>query len=193
MSKKELVIFAIVFLSVVGVYTGLAFWARFERDRDENKQLELYRQSFLQIVNETDHDTNVTMYSHEGGTVSVERYHIPPHHLVRFKEDIEVGELGVYFRSHPVDSALLVFDDTISFWQTPTHADMFNKHCLYREFDSWEHTRMTIREERQNPKNYRIGLYRYGLQYVISDRDYESAMGIKRYNGLIINENRLNK
>jgi len=190
--KKELIIMAILFLAVVGVYVGLAFWARYERDMDEKKQLELYHQSFLQIVNDTDHDANVAIYSHEGEQVLVERYHVPPHHLVRFKEDIEDSELDFYFRSHPVDSALLVFDDTISFWQTPTRADMFNKHYLYREYEGWERTRLTIREEKQNPKNYRIGLYRYGRQYVISDRDYESAMGIKRYNGLIINENKSN-
>ena len=186
LKKKEIIVVILILLGIVGVYAGIALLGIHEREKDEKRQKELDGQSFLQIVNNTDHDVNVAVYYHEGGKALVERYHLSPHHLVRYKEDIESGELGIFFRHHPIDSALLVFDDTINYWQVPSRADMFNKHYLYREYDGWKSTQITIREASRK----RIGLYRYGRQYVIGERDYEAALGIKRYNGTIIRENK---
>ena len=87
-----------------------------------------------------------------------------------------------------MDSVLFVYDDTLSYWQIPAldKASIADKHSFY-ERRYWKPTSIVVREEQHRP-GYRPRMTRDGKEFVLTDKDYERATGIKRYKGQIFHE-----
>jgi len=191
--KKDTKLLLIVTLAVIAVYAIYIFlWVPYvsHKEEEEDAAIEEYwsDKCFIRVVNNTDHMVSITLYGHENGQVVTKDCLIPAQEQVMLREDM-VWDICIDFPPQEmVDSALMVFDDTLYLWQIPAmdRASIADRHSLYDRTD-WDHTSIVVREE-QNRPSYRPRLYRYGKEFVLTDRDYERALGIMRYRGQIFHE-----
>lgn len=191
--KKDTKLLLIIALSVFAAYALYIFLLvpyLGKKETEEDAAIEEYwsDKCFIRIVNKTDHKVSITLYGHENGQVVTKDCQIPAHEQVMLREDMVRDDCVEFPPREMADSALMVFDDTLYFWQIPAldKASIADCHSLYKPFD-WDHVSIVVREEQMRP-SYRPRLYRYGKEFVLTDRDYERAMGIKRYRGQIFHE-----
>lgn len=191
--KKDTKQLLVITLAVVAIYVFYIFLGApylGKKETEEDTAIEEYwsDKCFIRIVNKTDHKVLITLYGHENGQVVIKDCQIPAHEQVMLREDMVRDDCIKFPPEKMVDSALMVFDDTLYFWQIPAldKASIADRHSLYESSD-WHHASIVVREE-QNRPSYRPRLYRYGKEFVLTDRDYERALGIKRYRGQIFHE-----
>lgn len=191
--KKDTKLLLIVALAVIAVYALYIFlWIPYldNKEKEEDAAIKEYwsDKCYIQIVNKTDHKASITLYGHENGQVMTVECQILAHGQVMLREDMVFDDIREFPPKEMADSALMVFDDTLYYWQIPAldKASIADRHSLYERFD-WESTSVVVREEQSRP-SYRPRLYRYGKEFVLTDRDYERALGIKRYRGQIFHE-----
>lgn len=191
--KKDTKLLLFVALAVIAVYAIYIFITVpyvDKKEKEEDAAIKEYwsDKCYIQIVNKTDHKVSITLYGHENGRVMTMDYQIPAHGQVMLREDMVYDDIREFPPKEMVDSALMVFDDTLCLWQIPAldKASIADHHSLYERFD-WENTSIVVREEQTRP-SHRPRLYRYGKEFVLTDLDYERAMGIKRYRGQIFHE-----
>lgn len=191
--KKDTKLLLIIALSVFAAYALYIFLLvpyLGKKETEEDAAIEEYwsDKCFIRIVNKTDHKVSITLYGHESGQVVTMDCQIPAHEQVMLREDMIRDDIMEFPPREMADSALMVFDDTLCLWQIPAldKASIADRHSLYDRTD-WDHASIVVREEQMRP-SYRPRLYRYGKEFVLTDRDYERAMGIKRYRGQIFHE-----
>ena len=191
--KKDTKLMLVIALAVVAVYAFYIFlWipCSYKKEKEEDRAINEYwsDKCYIQIVNKTDHKISITLYGHENGLVVTMDCQIPSYGQVLLREDMVYDNCMEFPPKEMADSALMVFDDTLYYWQIPAldKASIADCHSLYKPFD-WDHVSIVVREEQSRP-SYRPRLYRYGKEFVLTDRDYERALGIKRYHGQIFHE-----
>lgn len=191
--KKDTKLLLIITIAVVAVYAfDIFLWIPYKDkiDREEDAAIKEYwsDKCFIRIVNKTDHKVSINLYGHESGQTVIKECQIPAHEQVMLREDMVWGDCIDFPSREMADSALMVFDDTLYFWQIPAldRTSIADRHFLYNSSD-WDHASIVVREERTRPK-YRPRMYRDGKEFMLTDRDYERALGIKRYRGQIFYE-----
>ena len=192
--KKNSKLLLIIAVSVVAVYAFYIFLLIpyvDKKEKEEDEAIEQYwsDKCFIQIVNKTDHKASITLYGHENGRVATLDCQIPAQEQVMLREDMVWDECRKYPPQEMSDSALVVFDDTLYYWQIPAldKASIADRHSLYDCFD-WDYAIIVVREEKRSKADHRPRLTRNGKEFVLTDRDYERALGIKRYRGQVYKE-----
>ena len=185
--KKNSLLILLIMVGVIATYALYIFVVvPYSDKRDKEKQAELDQQCYAQIENQTDHDVSIFMYGHENEQVKVLEYQISARHLLKIRQDMNKEEYNAFPPKGMMDSVLFVYDDTLQYWQTPEteRGSIGERHTLYERY-YWKWCKIVVQGRTRSHQEF----YRSGLEFTLTERDYERALGIKRYDGLIMREN----
>ena len=122
------------------------------------------------IVNETGHHVDVSLYGHDGGGVVVRRYAVEPGGEVIVQDSMSKAEVTAFPPEGFVDSAMLVFDDSVVVWHKGTYPwdAGYEKHCIHHNVH-WQYESVVVRNWTPRGSG---AIYRPTRRYTLTEGDY---------------------
>lgn len=130
------------------------------------------------IVNMSDHRVAMQLYGHDSAGVVIRDYEMEPDSELVLRDSISETEVLAFPPEGFVDSAILVFDDTVKVKHCPrefAHIYPYNPdyrdHCI-QERSHWQYETVTVR--RWVPRGG-VYIYRPVRRYIFTNEDYDRA------------------
>lgn len=127
------------------------------------------------IVNLSGHRVEVLLFGHDSAGVVQRAYRLAPEDQLVIQDSMSETEVLAFPPEGFVDSALLVFDDSVSVWHKGEYPWTvgFEDHCIHNDVH-WEYQGITVR--RFNPKTGSGIIQRPVRRYILTDEDYNRAI-----------------
>ena len=131
------------------------------------------------IVNTSDHQVAVTLFGHDSSGVVRRRYDLSPGEEVVICDSMSEAEVLAFPPKGFVDSAWLVFDDTLFVRHMGEYPWVvgYDDHCIHNAVH-WEYEGITVRKF--NPMTGSGILKRPVRRYILTNNDYDRAVAAKR-------------
>lgn len=160
----------ITFVIVVAGMVALIYFT-INSDKEEQKALYTYGGA-VGVENQTNHHVTLRLFLHDNTTEPVLSHTIEPrgHWVVR--DSMSQRQVSNFPPVNWLDSALIIYDDTIFVWQRkedPWYVEG-TKHYI-RESSCWKYESLVVRRA----SRYHPALYRPLRVYYLTEEDYERA------------------
>ena len=129
------------------------------------------------VVNRSDHRVAVNLFGHDSTEVVLRNQVLEPNSEWIIRDSMSKAEVTAFPPKGFVDSALLVFDDTLPVWHRGEYPweVTYDDHCIHVDVH-WSYESPIIRQGFRGRKT----IYRPTRVYTLTNEDFERAMNKTR-------------
>jgi len=166
-TKSNIITTIIVFIAIIAVFTYSIY-----DDKHRQEELDTFGGA-VGVENKTNHTVALYFFVHESAGDTVIRHTIAPMSYWVVQDSMSKKEVANFPPTGWMDSAYLVFDDTLILRHTdyPVWKCSFNDHCIHDKVH-WRYNSLTVR----NASRYHPALYRPLRVYYITDEDFTKSL-----------------
>lgn len=154
---------------------GLIYWSA----QNDIRRLEKLNAEggFVGVANRSDHRVALQLFGHDGAGVTLLEQTLEPGKVWIIRDSMSKAEVTAFPPQGFVDSALLVFDDTLPVWHKGEYPweVKYDDHCIHVDAH-WTYESPVVRHGFRGRKT----LYRPTRVYFLTNDDYTRALNKTR-------------